>query len=76
MTQGKEHKCPVCGKKTTNKNVCSRECYYKSLKTKPSIGTLKIQNLDGRNLCHQCKKEMPMDRYSMYCEECELMIIE
>lgn len=72
----KPHKCPVCGKLTTNAMFCSRKCRGVDLKKYVSKGTLKIKDLDGRNLCAQCKKEMPLDRYSMYCEECEMHIEE
>lgn len=71
----KEHPCPVCGKMTTNKTVCSRECHYKAMSTKSTTGTQKIA-LSNQNICAQCKRPMPINRYSMYCEECELHIEE
>lgn len=74
MSEPKEHPCPVCGKMTTNKVVCSRSCQAIRLKTHNSKPTLKIKDLDGTNYCAQCHKPMPVDRYSMYCEECEMHI--
>lgn len=68
--------CPICGKETTGKKFCSRECYYDSLKKQSHTVTEKLGALDNRNLCAQCGKEMPIDRYSMYCEECEMHIEE
>ena len=67
----RRHKCPVCGKLTFNKSVCSQACYHKQRKESSTTSTNKIP-LDNRNLCGKCKKPMPMDRYSMYCEECEM----
>lgn len=69
-----EHPCAVCGKPTTNKVVCSEECRKKRLQTHNSKPTLKLTGLDGNNYCAQCHKIMPPDRYSMYCEECELLV--
>lgn len=69
-----EHACPICGKMTTNPSVCSRECYSKKLKLKGTKNTLKLASLDNTNRCAQCGAIMPTDRYSMYCEACELHI--
>jgi hypothetical protein len=67
------HPCLICGKMTTNNKFCSNACFLKDRKTNLTHVTEKIK-LDNRNICHQCKKVMPADRYSMYCEECELLI--
>lgn len=69
------HPCPICGKMTTNKNFCSKDCFFMDKRVNLVHVTEKIK-LDNRNICHQCKKPMPADRYSMYCEECELHIEE
>lgn len=71
-----EHPCPVCGKMTTNPKMCSKECVAASLKDKARMGKDKLKTLDDSNICRQCKKPMPLDRYSMYCEECEMHIEE
>lgn len=71
-----EHPCPVCGKMTSNKNTCSQKCYYESLKKKTHPYKNKFEGLDDTNRCAQCHKVMPIDRYSMYCEECEMHIEE
>lgn len=72
-----EHPCPVCGKMTTNPKMCSKECVRKSFKMRSSTGRdKKLSELDNTNRCAQCKKPMPLDRYSMYCEECEMHIEE
>ena len=71
-----EHPCPVCGKMTTNPKMCSKECVSIALKNKPRSGTDKLKMLDDSNICCQCKKPMPLDRYSMYCEECVMNIEE
>ena len=78
MTNKKEpHPCPICGKMTTNPKLCSRECVNKSFKMKSSTGKdKKLSALDNSNICRQCKKPMPLDRYSMYCEECEMHLEE
>lgn len=72
----KEHPCPVCGKMTSNKKVCSKKCHYESLKKKTYKRKDKFEGLDDTNRCAQCHKVMPIDRYSMYCEECEMHIEE
>lgn len=71
-----EHKCPVCGKLTTNRFVCSRKCRGKTLKNKTYLRKDKFGGLDDTNRCAQCHQPMPQDRYSMYCEECEMHIEE
>ena len=76
MTDKKEHACPVCGKMTTNKNTCSQKCYYQTLKNRTYNRQNKFDGLDDTNRCAQCHKAMPADRYSMYCEECEMHIEE
>lgn len=76
MTDKKEHACPVCGKMTTNKNACSQKCYYETLKNRTYTRKDKFEGLDDTNRCAQCHKAMPADRYSMYCEECEMHIEE
>ena len=70
------HLCPVCGKETTNPKFCSKECFRKNVETKGSTGTLKLSSLDNTNRCRQCGCVMPLDRYSMYCEGCELLIVD
>ena len=65
--------CPECGKPTKRK-YCSKECFHAALKKKSPKATNLLAQYDNTNICYQCKKPMPMDRYSMYCEECELMI--
>ena len=70
------HACPVCGKMTTNPKMCSRGCYTASLKLNGTTSTLKLGALDNTNRCRQCGCVMPTDRYSMYCEACEMLIIE
>lgn len=71
------HPCPICGKMTENKGCCSKECYHQQMKMRSSGRTTsELDKLDNTNRCHQCKKPMPLDRYSMYCEECEMHIEE
>lgn len=70
----KKHPCAVCGKLTENKVVCSEECRRKRLQTHNFKPTLKLTGLDGNNYCAQCHKLMSPDRYSMYCEECEMLV--
>lgn len=72
----KEHPCPVCGKMTKNKKVCSLKCHYKTLKNHPHGYKNKFAALDDTNRCAQCGEPMPIDRYSMYCEACEMHIEE
>ena len=72
----KEHACPVCGKMTTNSKYCSKECHYQDLKRKTYTRKDKFKDLDDTNRCAQCHKVMPIDRYSMYCEECEMHLEE
>lgn len=67
-----EHLCPVCGKTTTNKNTCSKKCYYEFLKGKTHTFKNKLEGLDDTNRCAKCKKVMPIDWYGMYCDECEM----
>jgi predicted nucleic acid-binding Zn ribbon protein len=74
MTQGKEHKCPVCGELTTKK-FCSQRCYWDSLKQKSQKSTTDLAAYDNTNRCFQCGKVMPLNRYSAYCEECEMRIV-
>lgn len=74
-TNGKKlHPCPVCGRETENK-YCSKECYYDSLRKVSHTVTEKLGMLDNTNRCWQCGKEMPIDRYSAYCEECEMQVV-
>ena len=76
MTQKPEHPCLVCGKMTTNAATCSRKCAATYMRGKAKLGTQKLAQFDDSNICRQCKKPMPPDRYSMYCEECEMHIEE
>ena len=76
MPNKQEHPCPVCGKMTTNKSVCSKKCHYQTLKKQTYTRKGKFEGLDDTNRCAQCHKVMPIDRYSMYCEECEMHIEE
>lgn len=73
--QQTNHPCPVCGK-MTEKKFCSKECFYDSLRKKSHTATeKKWADLDNTNRCWQCGKPMPIDRYSAYCEECEMQIV-
>jgi predicted nucleic acid-binding Zn ribbon protein len=70
------HPCPVCGKLTKNNSVCSRECHHARQRQKTHLFKNKFAALDDTNRCAQCGEVMPIDRYSMYCEACEMHIEE
>lgn len=76
MKNKPKHPCPVCGKMTSNAMMCSRRCAALNMLGKAKLGTQKLAQFDDSNICRQCKKPMPPDRYSMYCEECEMHIEE
>lgn len=71
MAEDKTHQCPVCGT-PTKKKFCSKQCFYDSLRKKSHTVTEKLGSLDNTNRCWQCGKPMPLDRYSAYCEDCEM----
>ena len=71
-----EHPCPVCGTPTKKKFCCQR-CYGDYLRAKANApkSTTNLAVYDNTNRCFKCNKPMPLDRYSAYCEECEMHLV-